>query len=991
MGDRRDLYFRAHTVPVTPLKASRKSRYPDLPTNALIFHCATTNDEKQEFLFGAYICARLEGAHFVAKEIGLFHRDGHPDEARVLNRFVADSAYELGTLDGFRRKVFLKYLKAGSLICAYDAPFAISRIAVKWNKSQKKRRAFSFYFRMFRDKKTGKMRPSGYEPGISIESLDASKAIYRLIKYKFEGTDAEREETEQELSNVHFLDLKMLTAVLTGEAYTFQSAAQIFGAPSSKARRRYSRVTKPAIENLLRDVTGELELLNRLKREFDQHPVNLTPEHCYSPASVAKAYYSAMGIKPPQEKFKISDRINGIALQSLAAGRVETTIRRNPAPVTYVDFHAQFPAVSKLLDIREILCAKSLDFPVFTAGARRMVERVTVDDCFRPSFWKKLRWFALVEPHEDVVSMRAKFGQRQDSDPTLAWNVLSSKQPVWMTGLGVIAAKLITGKPLKILAAIKVAPHGVQPGLRPVKLRGQVEVDPLRDDLAVKLVELRDALKPNAPELAGGLKVMANSAAFGLFCQMNVKDLDARSPLRVFSGNTEYVTPPVKVWEEPAEFYSPVISSFVTGGSHLLCAMLERLVRDMGGHIAAMDTDSAMIVSTKDGGLVPCAGGPHKLAKYRDGSANAAIKALSLAGVDRIRRRFETLNPWRDTIKTPFLKLEKENLGPDGQRLQLYAYCVSSKLYCLFNLDGDRLLVRKPSGHGLGFLQAPCTIADWQRRTGREWTEDLAPWIYEAWHFILARELGLPNTRPSWLRQPAVMTVPITTPRILEKLGVFKDDLRPFTVVTVPLPKKETDLLWTGYFIMPRTEKLNDLYGRSMVNIVSGEAFHIYDENSSKLPKPPGWLSLKTMADEINQILSRAESKFCTPNGSTCTSKTLGLLVRRHIVAGEFHFIGKEASKRWAGGVDLSMMPEAGALDPADKTCREYERVVDPEYLNQIRTEAKQFSTKLLSRQSRVAECAIRNFKNGKNTIKPCTLRKLTRAIYDLENRNAKN
>ena len=28
-----------------------------------------------------------------------------------------------------------------------------------------------------------------------------------------------------------------------------------------------------------------------------------------------------------------------------------------------------------------------------------------------------------------------------------------------------------------------------------------------------------------------------------------------------------------------------------------------------------------------------------------------------------------------------------------------------------------------------------------------------------------------------------------------------------------------------------------------------------------------------------------------------------------------------------AGGVDLSMMPEAGLLDSADETCREYERV----------------------------------------------------------------
>jgi len=145
------------------------------------------------------------------------------------------------------------------------------------------------------------------------------------------------------------------------------------------------------------------------------------------------------------------------------------------------------------------------------------------------------------------------------------------------------------------------------------------------------------------------------------------------------------------------------------------------------------------------------------------------------------------------------------------------------------------------------------------------------------------------------------------------------------------------------------------------------------------------------MEDEINQILARAEIKFCTPNGDTCTSKTIGLLVRRHIAAGEFHYIGKEASTRWASGPDLSMLAEAGALDPTDETFREYERVVDPNYLEQIRTEAKEFSTKLLSRQSRVAECAIRKFKNGKNTIKARTLRKLTMAIHDLQNKSIKN
>jgi len=124
------------------------------------------------------------------------------------------------------------------------------------------------------------------------------------------------------------------------------------------------------------------------------------------------------------------------------------------------------------------------------------------------------------------------------------------------------------------------------------------------------------------------------------------------------------------------------------------------------------------------------------------------------------------------------------------------------------------------------------------------------------------------------------MAVPITTPQVLARLGVFKDDLRPFTVVTVPFPKRETveDPLWTGYFIMPHREKLNDLHGRTMVNIVSGETFHIYDKHSSKLPKPPGWLSLRTMEDEINRILSRAESKFRDPNGGVCTPRQSGYL-----------------------------------------------------------------------------------------------------------------
>jgi len=94
-----------------------------------------------------------------------------------------------------------------------------------------------------------------------------------------------------------------------------------------------------------------------------------------------------------------------------------------------------------------------------------VTERVTLDDCLRPQFWKQLCWYALVEPSEDVVPFRAKFGKRDNSDPTLAFNFLSSKQPLWVTAGDVIAAKLMSGKPPKILKAIQLVPHGIQPGL----------------------------------------------------------------------------------------------------------------------------------------------------------------------------------------------------------------------------------------------------------------------------------------------------------------------------------------------------------------------------------------------------------------------------------------------------------------------------------------------------------------------------------------------
>ena len=79
---------------------------------------------------------------------------------------------------------------------------------------------------------------------------------------------------------------------------------------------------------------------------------DLVPEHCYSPAALAKAYFSAMGIKPPQEKFNIPDRINGIALQSLAADVRNPTScgRPYPSPISISTHNSPRPLDKVALD-----------------------------------------------------------------------------------------------------------------------------------------------------------------------------------------------------------------------------------------------------------------------------------------------------------------------------------------------------------------------------------------------------------------------------------------------------------------------------------------------------------------------------------------------------------------------------------------------------------------------------------------------------------------
>src|SRR5215472_6677720 len=83
------------------------------------------------------------------------------------------------------------------------------------------------------------------------------------------------------------------------------------------------KVTPKEIRYCREDVAATNRLLSAAKEEFDRHLLMLDPDHAYSPASIAKAYLDAMGIRRPKSHFRSPNRSHGIAMQAYYGGRAE--------------------------------------------------------------------------------------------------------------------------------------------------------------------------------------------------------------------------------------------------------------------------------------------------------------------------------------------------------------------------------------------------------------------------------------------------------------------------------------------------------------------------------------------------------------------------------------------------------------------------------------------------------------------------------------------
>jgi hypothetical protein len=578
----------------------------------------------------------------------------------------------------------------------------------------------------------------------------------------------------------HFLDLRTLVFALTNASHSLESACAALGIGDRKGHAQLGVVTPTAIDYNRQDVALTWKLNRKAREEYVRHPIELPITQAYSPASIGKAYLSTMGISPILERQPDCPKpVLGAAMAAYFGGRAECRIRKLPIPVVYLDFLSMYPTVCSLMQLWRFFTCRRIEVVDATEEVRALLRTLTLNDCFDPDRWKGFVGLVQVAPDGDILPVRAQYGQ--DGSWQIGVNPFTSDEPCWDTILDAIASVLLSGKVPRVLQAIRLVPRGTLPGLRPTVLQNVLRIDPQRQDFFKAVIEERKRL-PQRTDLSAMererldalLKVLANATSYGIFAEMNRHeggDGSKRVCVEVFGSGASPFEAMVTAPEDPGAYCFPPIAACIAGAARLMLALLERRVTDLGGTYANTDTDAMTIVATKEGGLVPCPGGPYRF------KGKTAIKALSWDEVEAIRQHFAALNPYDRTVMPgSILKIEKENFDADGQQRQLWCYAISAKRYALFTLDeqGWPQLV-KWSEHGLGHLLNPTDPESEDR-----------DWIRQLWDGAVHEALGLTYAWPTWLDRPAIGRITASSPQLLQPFAdwnrgkPYAEQVKPF-------------------------------------------------------------------------------------------------------------------------------------------------------------------------------------------------------------------
>lgn len=898
--ERHPIYLRAYAEP-SVLKASAtkvaiQSKLKDAPSDwVLVFDTETTTDESQRLRFGAFQLRKGD----VLERKGIFFDPGAVTEAEVdvMRRAAKRSGAHLMPMVEFIESYFFKgAMDVGGTIVGFNLPFDLSRLAIGHHSALSVRKSDGTLDRSMAGGFTFKLSSRADRPNLRVKHLSRRASFINFAQPGKQATprNLRKRGKTRVGERGFFLDLKTLAAALTSNSHTLKSLAHFLRVTEKSEGGDYGRaIDADLIAYGLQDVEVTWQCYQALMVRYKTHGLAGTPAHrIYSEASLGKAYLREMNVKSWREMQPDFDpAIVGAIMSSYFGGRSEVRMRRKIVRSLYCDFASMYPTVCTLMGLWRFVTSQGIDTTDATEEIRSFVDTIDLATLQDPATWNKLHVLVQIMPSEDVLPVRAQYGQEPVA--TIGVNYLSADRPLWFTLADCIASKLLTGKAPIIVQALRFVPRALQPELRsfPIAGNSSFPINPAFDDFYKRVIDLRretkshlNAAKANSPHNLAeierleaeqlALKILANATSYGVFIELNVEDSDEQAdPVRIY-GADGALSCQVGKLEQPGKYFHPLLATLITGAARLMLALTERQLFDHGLDWVFCDTDSVAFAMPDN--ITP--------ETFRE-----KVGAICLW--------FEHLNPYERGGS--ILELEDQNFVLGGrsdtpQLEPLFCLAISAKRYALFN-SPHAPIIRKASAHGLGHLLPPYEN-DEKDQTGREsgahlWQEDV--WIA----VINAVQSDHPLTvRMDWhpkLLGPAASRYAATGPNIISWFNGYNMPLsypkqvRPFNFLLWFHAKRPQDLAVesSNFEYAPRMKQPKPVapYSKDPSHVLD----KIIDRETGKTVSSD-WL--RSYADVLRGYHTHPETKFI---GGRPTES--GTLQRRHVVVDAINNIGKES------------------------------------------------------------------------------------------------
>lgn len=343
-----------------------------------------------------------------------------------------------------------------------------------------------------------------------------------------------------------------------------------------------------------------------------------------SPGSLASSILSRFGVVAPLEKFDLDETEYEHWAETFHGGRVQADPRLLGRPFTSVslDVASCFPLIAYHLGWWEILCASELAREDVTDDLHDLCRRVDTEPlaAIDPTAVRRFGMTLVEGVHAEGEILPVEVEDELRPDGRLEFVPVRSRQrPLNFTALSILASSVESRRVPPFERATRYVPLGRQGGLRTsLPLLPGLTLK-ASEDPALDMVQHRRRVESAGEEgLAAVLRVVVNALVFGNLARFDNKV--------VREGHR---------WQRvqvPGPYNFLPLASCISSGAHLLLAVLARLVEERGGLVAYMDTDSAVIPSSKGGTPLLLAEGP-------------SARALTTLEISLITNTLEVLSP----------------------------------------------------------------------------------------------------------------------------------------------------------------------------------------------------------------------------------------------------------------------------------------------------------------------------------------------------------